>query len=132
MFFQHGLLISAEDFSSSTRDHQWDRMKVICRQPFQKYAQFGVSLLCVFTEDGDNVRNACAFACHNSNTMYLVSRTPWTLLDYCLDSLLPIVLNYFKSFNSFKQIYKFLLYIYFRVSISKKLQLLPHHHLRQN
>ena len=53
--FNWYILHVSEDFVSATRCQKWDRIKIICRQPFQKFSPFGVSLLCVFTDDGNNV-----------------------------------------------------------------------------
>ena len=47
------MLFSPDDFNSKTREEKWDRVKVVCSQPFKKGEQFGVSLLKItgFTND---------------------------------------------------------------------------------
>ena len=39
------------DFNSATRDEPWDRIKVICTQPFRKDVQFGLCFVRVQTAD---------------------------------------------------------------------------------
>ena len=33
------------DFSSSVKDELWDRLQIICRQPFRRDVQFGLSFI---------------------------------------------------------------------------------------
>ncbi|XP_050307782.1 DNA repair protein XRCC1 isoform X2 [Anthonomus grandis grandis] len=46
--FKHG------DFSEGVRDEKWDRVKIVCTQPFNKHVQYGLSFVNLYCAEGKN------------------------------------------------------------------------------
>lgn len=45
------ILYAADDLSSEACKEKWDRVRIVCIQPFRKSAQFGLSLFRLHTND---------------------------------------------------------------------------------
>lgn len=48
------LFISA-DFATDVLKQKWDRVKIICRQPFRRNVQMGLSFVCFKTTEADTI-----------------------------------------------------------------------------
>ena len=45
-------LFSYKQLSSPERDEKWDRVKVVCSQPFNRHVQYGLSFVNFYSADG--------------------------------------------------------------------------------
>lgn len=44
-------LFNYNDLNTTSRDEKWDRIKVICTQPFNKHVQYGLSFITIHSKN---------------------------------------------------------------------------------
>lgn len=48
-------MFTTEQLSSPERDEKWDRIKVVCTQPFNRHVQYGLSFITLHSPEDKNL-----------------------------------------------------------------------------
>lgn len=48
-------MFKQNDLSEPERNEKWDRVKIVCTQPFNRHVQYGLSFINLYSADGKNV-----------------------------------------------------------------------------